>query len=153
MIIKQTDPLSNEAASIIGELTNELAERYNEPGGGAFNPEDVLVLRSILLTGVEDGKTIACGALRPVDEDTCEVKRMYVNPDYRGKGFSRQMLAALEEKAGLFGYNRIILETGKKQPEALGLYNKSGYTVIPNYGIYKEREMSVCFEKLIIEQK
>lgn len=150
MIIKQTDLLSKEAAEIIGELTNELAERYNEPGGGAFNPEDVLVPRSIFLTGVEAGKTIACGALRPVDDDTCEVKRMYVNPEYRGKGFSSRMLAELEERAKQFGYEKVILETGKRQPEALGLYNKSGYSVIPNYGIYKEREMSVCFEKKLL---
>lgn len=107
--------------------------------------------RSIFLTGVEAGKTISCGALRPVDDDTCEVKRMYVNPEYRGKGFSSRILAELEERAKQFGYKKVILGTGKRQPEALGLYNKSGYSVIPNYGIYKEREMSVCFEKKIIK--
>lgn len=147
MEIKITDPLSSDAEAIIAELTNELAERYNEPGGGAFKPQDVLVAKSIFLTGTENGKTIACGALRPVDDDTCEVKRMYVNPAYRGCGYSRVMLNALEEKAKMFGYKKVILETGKRQPEALGLYKNSGYTVIPNYGIYKEREMSVCFEK------
>jgi len=149
MTILETDPLSPEAGKIIAALTDELALRYNEPGGGAFKPEDVMVPGGVFLTGIKDGETIACGALRPVDENTCEVKRMYVCPEYRGMGNSGRILAALEKKAKAFNYKKIILETGKKQPEALGLYKKSGYSIIPNYGIYKDRELSVCFEKAI----
>lgn len=153
MNIVPTDPFSEEANEIIAELTSELAERYNEPGGGAFKPEDVTVQRSIFLTIREGDLTIGCGALRPVDEDTCEVKRMYVNPAYRGRGYSKEILSALEAKAKFFNYKTIILETGKRQPEALGLYIRSGYQVIANYGIYKDREMSVCFKKDIFSNE
>jgi N-acetylglutamate synthase and related acetyltransferases len=147
MIIKQINPLSSDAEYIIDRLTKELEERYNEPGTGLFAPQDVLVERSVFIAGYIENKIVACGALRPVDDSTCEVKRMFVLPEYRGQGFSAQILKALEEKAEKFNYSKIILETGKRQPEALGLYGKYGYTVIPNYGAYANREMSVCFSK------
>jgi GNAT superfamily N-acetyltransferase len=151
MIIKPINPLSSDAEYIINCLTKELEERYNEPGTGLFNPQDVLGRRSIFIAGYINNKIIACGALRPVDDSTCEVKRMFVIPDYRGNGYSTAILKELETKAKEFNYSEIILETGKRQPEALGLYTKCGYTVIPNYGAYANRSMSVCFSKKLRE--
>ncbi len=72
---------------------------------------------------------------------------MYVDPDFRGEGMAQTLLTALEYWAARLGYAKIRLETGKGQPEAIALYQKVGYSVIPNYGPYKKLENSICMEK------
>lgn len=101
------------------------------------------------LVGYLEGQPVACGAFKPWNEDAAEVKRMYVLPDMRGRGFAGHVLRELERWAAEKGYRRCVLETGKQQPEAIALYEKSGYTRIPNYGQYAGIENSVCFEKKI----
>lgn len=81
------------------------------------------------------------------DDDTMEVKRMYTLDDYRGKGIATKVLAELEKWANELSFKKCILETGKKQPEAIRLYQKNGYKIIPNYGQYAQVENSLCFEK------
>lgn len=90
---------------------------------------------------------VACGALRAFGPDAMEVKRMFVLPEHRGRGIAAAVLAALEDWADELGCSRCVLETGQKQPEAIALYQKSGYRVIPNYGQYAGVENSVCMEK------
>ena len=93
---------------------------------------------------------LGCGAIKEYDTNTMEVKRMYTSPDSRKKGIATKILTELEKWVFELSYGRCILETGKRQPEAIGLYKKSGYTQIPNYGQYSGVENSVCFEKEII---
>ncbi len=93
---------------------------------------------------------VGCGAIKAFDEQTMEVKRMYTPPEHRGKGIARQVLAALEGWSAALGYTRCVLETGKRQPEAIRLYEKCGYQIIPNYGQYIGVENSVCFEKMLM---
>ena len=97
-----------------------------------------------------DKQAIGCGAMKEVQNETVEIKRMYVDPTNRGKGVARQILAELENWAGELGYKKCVLETGKRQVEAVALYQNCGYQSIPNYEPYIEMENSVCFEKLII---
>ena len=97
----------------------------------------------------EDDKPVACGAIREFEPVTMEVKRMYTLPAYRGKGFAAKVLAELETWATESGYTKCLLETGLRQPEAIHLYEKSGYKRIPNYGKYADMGNSVCFEKKI----
>ena len=97
----------------------------------------------------EDDRAVACGAIREFDPTAMEVKRMYTLPAYRGKGFASKVLAELEAWADELGYTKSVLETGLRQPEAVRLYEKSGYKRIPNYGKYATVENSVCFEKVI----
>jgi putative acetyltransferase len=97
----------------------------------------------------ENNKAVACGAIREFDQYCMEVKRMYTLPDMRGRGIAAVVLAELEKWASELGYNKVILETGKRQPEAIRLYQKSGYQSIPNYGKYAGMENSVCFEKIL----
>lgn len=94
-----------------------------------------------------DEKPVSCGAIKPFDAFTVEVKRMYTLPGFRGRGFAGRVLNELEVWASRLGYTRCVLETGKRQPEAIKLYEKSGYKIIPNYGQYAGIENSVCFEK------
>lgn len=92
---------------------------------------------------------VGCGAIKEFSEDTIEVKRMYVAINYRGQGIASIVLKELEAWAAELNYNKCILETGNKQPEAIALYKKNNYKRIPNYGQYKNVENSICFEKEI----
>jgi putative acetyltransferase len=97
----------------------------------------------------EDGKPLGCGAIKPYDEHTMEIKRMFVPPESRGRGIATMILMELENWAGELSYTKCILETGKRQTEAIRLYTKNGYTPIPNYGQYAGVENSRCFEKQV----
>ncbi|MAP55219.1 GNAT family N-acetyltransferase [Altibacter sp.] len=92
-------------------------------------------------------KPVSCGAIKHYDDNTMEVKRMFTVPQARGTGLAGNVLQELEDWARELGYNRCILETGKRQIEAVRLYTKEQYTPIPNYGQYQEMENSLCFEK------
>lgn len=94
-----------------------------------------------------DDKAVGCGAIKEFSSNTVEVKRMYVQPDKRKMGIASLILKELENWALDLNYSKCVLETGKKQPEALRLYAKNGYSIIPNYGQYANVENSVCFEK------
>jgi putative acetyltransferase len=112
-----------------------------------FNKIDMI--RHVVVA-YQDGHAVACGAIKAFDNSTAEVKRMYTLPAMRGQRIAALVLSALEDWAKELGYNRCILETGHKQPEALTLYRKCGYTVIPNYGQYEGISNSVCFAKVLI---
>ncbi len=95
----------------------------------------------------EDEVAIGCGAIKHFSEKTMEVKRMFVLPEKRGNGIASVILKELENWAKELGNESCVLETGKKQPEAIALYQKRGYRIIPNYGQYSGMENSVCFQK------
>jgi putative acetyltransferase len=95
----------------------------------------------------EDGKPVACGAIKEYSPTIMEVKRMYTLPSSRGKKIASLVLDELESWASVLSYTKCVLETGKRQPEAIELYKKNGYQLIPNYGQYAQIENSVCFEK------
>ncbi|MBN8673249.1 MAG: GNAT family N-acetyltransferase [Chitinophagales bacterium] len=95
----------------------------------------------------ENNEAVGCGALRAYTDDTMEVKRMFVPLQHRRKGIASVVLSELENWCRELGYNRCILETGKNQPEAIAMYQRNQYTIIPNFGKYTGVENSVCFEK------
>ena len=90
---------------------------------------------------------VGCGAIKKFADGTIEIKRMYVRPEQRGKGIAGEVLRELESWAVELGFGEAVLETGKKQPEAIRLYEKSGYNLIPNYGQYQGVDNSVCMKK------
>lgn len=92
---------------------------------------------------------IGCGAFKEFDSDTVEIKRMFVHPDFRKKGIAGAVLKELEIWAREVNYTNCVLETGKNNPEAIALYQKNGYELIPNYGQYENIETSVCLKKSI----
>ena len=150
--IMPVDPRSPEASELIRELSEEIARRYDyiSDGSGLFKPEDTLVERAAFVIGYAEGSAVACGALRPLESAVAEIKRMYVKPQLRGRGYAKAILAELERLAWEHGYTSIRLTTGKRQPEAIGLYEWAGYSRIPLYGVYTEikgKEWLVGFEK------
>jgi GNAT superfamily N-acetyltransferase len=107
-----------------------------------FEPPD-----GVFLVGREDGRAIVCGGICRFDETRAELKRMYVVPDARGRGLGRELLVALEDEARALGYTGVVLETGERQQEAVGLYEAAGYVAIPCYGVYATQAISRCYEK------
>lgn len=147
--LKPADTKSPQLRELIKELDAELLERY--PGEGIFgmdldSPEAKEASFFIASNG---GIPVGCGAYRPLDGGAAEIKRFYVRREYRGHGVASRILSFLEESAKEEGFSVMRLETGPKQPEAIGLYHKFGYAEIPLFGEYlvSSKEFSICMEK------
>jgi putative acetyltransferase len=132
--------------SLVRLLDAELAERdgTNHSFYAQFNKIDKI---KYVIVAYENDEPVSCGAIKEYSSGTMEVKRMYTLPEFRGKGIATKVLIELEKWAKELMYVKCILETGKKQPEAIALYKKNGYKLVPNYGQYIGVENSVCFEK------
>lgn len=94
-------------------------------------------------------QAVACGAMKIYDQNTMEIKRMFVPLENRGNGYASIVLKELEHWAKELGYKKCVLETGYKMPEAIALYKKNNFKIIPNYGQYAHIADSICFEKEI----
>jgi GNAT superfamily N-acetyltransferase len=129
-------------------LDDDLAIRDGDDHAFYSQFNKISNIRYVVLA-FDSGIPVGCGAIKEYSPDTVEVKRMYVSPGSRNKGIATRMLTELETWAGEFSYKKIILETGKRQPEAIGLYKLNGYRLIPNFGQYAGVENSVCFEKIL----
>jgi len=147
--VRREDITSSAAAALIAALNAELSERYPEEGANHFRLDaaEVAEGRGAFVVARIGGEPGGCGALRRVDAASGEIKRMYVAPPLRGRGIGARLLAALEAEARRLGLSRIVLETGTRQPEALGLYRRAGYVEIPAFGEYVGSPLSVCMEK------
>jgi GNAT superfamily N-acetyltransferase len=138
------------AQDLISAVQAEYVVRYGNPDETPVDPAEFAPPNGLFLVGYLDGVAVATGAFRRHAEDEMEIKRMYVVPEARGKGLSRVMLAALEDRARLAGASRIVLETGNLQPEAISLYASSGYERIPGFGHYACEPESISFEKKLV---
>ena len=148
--IERAELTDDVSRALIGSLNAELSALYPEPGATHFNlcAQEVADRRGTFLVVYRDGIPVGCGALRLLDGDTAELKRMYVSPAARGKGLGRRLVAALEAEARALGVRRLVLETGVRQTAALALYRNTGFHPIPLYGEYcRSPETSVCLGK------
>jgi len=102
-----------------------------------------------VVVAYENDQPVGCGAIKEYAPDTMEIKRMFTSPGCRGRGIATMVLTELECWAAEMSFEKCILETGRKQPEAIALYKKNGYKSISNYGQYAGIENSVCFEKKV----
>ena len=145
--IIRTNSDNKDFIVLVAELDKLLAELDGEEHA-FYNSLNKIDKIKHVIVAYDDGKPVACGAIREITPDAMEVKRMYTIPDYRGKGIASAVLTELEKWAAELAYKKCVLETGKRQPEAIRLYQKTGYRIIPNYGQYLNVENSVCFEKV-----
>jgi GNAT superfamily N-acetyltransferase len=137
------------ATALADSLEAELLATYDgDPGSGGLPAASIFEPpEGSFLVGRVDGEPVACGGIARYDAATAEIRRMYVVPTARGRGLSRQLLAALEDEARALGYSFVRLETGNLQAAAIGLYISAGFGPIPRYGPFAEDPKSVCFEK------
>jgi putative acetyltransferase len=149
LAIRREELDSAAACGLIAALNAELAARYPEPGANHFRLDaaEVAGPEGAFLIGYLDGEPVACGAIRRIDAGVAEIKRMYVIPAARGRGYSRALLAALEEHARQLGARRLVLETGPRQEEALALYRRAGFSPVPRFGEYTHSALSLCMAK------
>jgi len=145
--IKRTDSKNLDFVELVKFLDADLAIRDGEDHSfyNQFNKIDKI--KYVVLV-YENKKPIGCGAIKEFNQKTMEIKRMFVLPGNRGLGIATQILKELENWSQELSFEKCILETGIKQPEAIHLYKKNGYNITPNYGQYFGVENSLCFEKL-----
>jgi GNAT superfamily N-acetyltransferase len=138
-----------EAEPLVAALGAELHERYGGGPASVAHPEDFVPPYGVFLVVSQDGRDVACGGVRRLDDGIGEVKRMYVVPEARGQGISRLLLKALVERASELGYGELWLETGTAQPEAMALYESAGFARIASYGQYKDYPDSRCYRLVL----
>jgi GNAT superfamily N-acetyltransferase len=144
----RTDSTHPDFITLVRLLDADLANRDGADHGfyAQYNKIDTIKYTVI---AYKNNKAVACGAIKEFNDDSMEVKRMYTIPGYRGKGLASKVLHELETWAAELSRKKCVLETGKRQPEAIALYTRNGYKPIPNFGQYQGVENSCCFEKLI----
>ena len=149
-IIRRTTAQNEDFLSLVKQLDAYLAIADGDEHAfyDQFNKLDHIQHVVVIY---ENEEPVACGAIKAFDESQIEVKRMFTLPSKRGKGYASSVLKELETWSRDMGFSKCILETGKRQEEALKLYPKNGYVKRENYGQYKGIENSVCFEKKIRE--
>lgn len=147
--LKRTTSEDNDFISLVRLLDEDLAIRNgsDHPFYAQFNKIDKI--RHVILY-YDNGKPVGCAAFKEFNENTVEIKRMFVLPEYRSNGIGATILQALELWAGELNYSDCVLETGRKQTEAIRLYQKCGYELIPNFGPYIQVENSLCMKKPIM---
>lgn len=148
--LKRTDSNNADFQDLVLELDRYLAITDGDEHAfyAQYNKSDGLKYVVVAY----DGETpLGCGAIKHYADNVMEVKRMYVAPSARGQGIASSVLQELEDWTIQLAYKTCLLETGVKQLEAIRLYQKNGYSIIPNYGQYQDVSNSVCFEKTICQ--
>ncbi|MAD97618.1 MAG: GNAT family N-acetyltransferase [Flavobacteriaceae bacterium] len=146
--IKRTDAKNTDLIQLVQELDAYLKVTDGEDHSfyNQFNGLDAI---KHCVVAYVDGQAVGCGAIKKFDATTMEIKRMYLQPEHRGKSIADQIIRELEVWTVDLGFSKCVLETGDRQVEAVKFYHKMGYQIIPNYGQYKGMENSNCFEKVL----
>ena len=144
--ITRTDSVNADFRELVQLLDGELRIRDGAEHGfyAQFNKIDTI--REVVVA-YENEIAVGCGAFKEYEHNIAEIKRMFVRPESRNQGIAGKILSELEAWANELNFAECVLETGLKQPEAVHLYQKSGYEIIPNYGQYAGVENSVCMRK------
>jgi len=134
--------------NLVADLDKSLWERYPEEKQDYWQ-NNILEINPNVLVIYLDNNAVACGCFKQKDVNTIEIKRMFVSPEARGMGLAKKILLELELWARELGYSASVLETLHKQKEAIGLYQKVGYSIIDNYEPYVGLKDSICMKKKI----
>lgn len=146
--LSRTNAKDSEFVNLVKKLDSQLAI-YDGDEHAFFDQYNKLDhIKYVVIAKIKD-VPVGCGAIKEYEEQTMEIKRMFTDNAYRGKGVASSILAELELWSKELGYGRCILETGVNQKGAIGLYRKNEYRRIPNYGQYQNVESSRCFEKVL----
>jgi len=148
LTVELSHPELPAAAGLIDALSGHLLRYYGGDGRASFGVWGAAPARSAFVLARADGIAVACGAIRPLDDDCAEVKRMYAVPGHPGAAAA--VLQFLEAEAVRLGYRTLRLATRHANERAVGFYRKHGFVPCPNYGAYAGRPESVCLEKPLV---
>ncbi|MBC7913256.1 MAG: GNAT family N-acetyltransferase, partial [Pyrinomonadaceae bacterium] len=146
--LKRTTSHDKNFQNLIKELNNDLRARYDNLNYKYDANIQIDNLDTVVL-GLINDDAVGCGCFKEVGFDIVEIKRMFVNPYFRGLGISSAILNGLTCWAKELNYSQVVLETGKQQQESINLYEKYGFSVIPNFGPYMGSTESVCMGKML----
>jgi putative acetyltransferase len=144
----RTTSKNSDFTNLVQLLDADLKIRDGEDHEFYAHINQTAILKNVIIFYIDD-LAVGCGAFREIDEKTVEIKRMFMLPDFRGKGIASKILLELEQWALELKCTQTILETGINQPEAIALYKKLGYSIIENYGQYVTMQNSVCMKKIL----
>jgi len=143
-----------DVAALVAAVQQEYVHRYGGIDDTPVDPADFAPPHGFFVIGYLAGTPVACGGWRardgtapPLRAGDAEIKRMFVQTAYRGRGYARAVLAELERTAAAAGRRRTVLETGTRQPEAIALYTSAGYRPMPRFGLYRDSPNCRCFAK------
>jgi GNAT superfamily N-acetyltransferase len=150
--VRAADFLSPLAVRLVSQLNRELEGRYPEEGANHFELDatELVEGRGAFVIAYLDGEPVGCGAVRRINTNECEIKRMFVAPPARGRGIGGKILGELESVARDLGAQRLVLETGTRQPDAIAMYARAGFKQIPLFGDYASTphpELTACMAK------
>jgi putative acetyltransferase len=146
--LKRTSNNNPDFKNLISELDRYLSI-MNGDEDAFYAPNNVLDPLNTAVIAYYNDKPVGCGCFKKFDNKSVEIKRMYVDPNLRGKGIASAILNELENWAKEIGFTHTVLETGVKLDDANALYSKQGYQIIENYGPYIGVANSVCMRKAL----
>lgn len=147
--IRRTNSDNLDFQKLVFELDKDLAIKNGETNEFFAQYNKIDLIKNVVIVYEKD-KAVGCGAMKEYESGIVEIKRMFVPIEKRGKGIAGRILTELQVWAKELGYRKCVLETGDKMVEAIGLYKKNNFKIIPNYGQYANIESSICFEKEIL---
>lgn len=149
--LKRTNNQDPDFLYLIPLLDKDLRSRYKALQD-VYDQHNIVVNVDTVVIAYADGLAVGCGCFKEFNGSSVEIKRMYVKPEHRRQGISSAVLNELETWAIESGYSEAVLETGNQQDEAIALYKKQGYVIIPNYPPYEAMETSICMKKRLVTE-
>jgi GNAT superfamily N-acetyltransferase len=137
------------AQHLVERVQQEYVVRYGGRDAAVVDPAEFSPPLGLFLVAEVDGRPAGCGGWRSCGDGVAEVKRMYVEPASRRRGIAALVLTELERTAAVAGYRQLVLNSGARQPEALALYDRVGYTPVPGYGVYADAPDAVFLGKAL----
>jgi putative acetyltransferase len=147
--IAAEDPRQPGVAAMVAELDQLMTSLYPAESNHLLDLESLAAPEVTFLVARQAGRVVGTGAICRHDRGLGEIKRMYVDPRARGLGIGRRLLAAIEDAGARQGLNKLALETGIHQPEAIGLYRAAGFQECPPFASYRPDPLSLFMVKEI----
>ena len=138
-----------DALTLIELVQGEYVLRYGGRDEAPIDVAEFLPPEGLFLVARHDGAAAGCGGWRNLGDGRAEIKRMFTAAEHRNRGVARAVLAELERTAAAAGIEELVLETGTVQPEAIALYESSGYQPVDGFGYYAGRPLSRSFGKRV----
>ncbi|MGX7149888.1 GNAT family N-acetyltransferase [Enterococcus ureasiticus] len=147
--IQRVATTNSDLLNLIQELNDFFNEEWGTEVAQSYQNHHNLAEMACAVVAYEEGKAVGCGCWKLLDEQTPEIKRMYVKQTNRGNGAAGKIMQALESDMLEKGYQQAVLETGKEMVGAIRFYERHGYRIIPNYGEFVGDELCICMKKIL----